>query len=174
MWLLQGQWGQQQPTAALEVLLGLPPLNEMIETEAQAGMCTLKCSQQWKPKFTNFCHGTKSEDMQFEPIFQVGGWLDDTKTCMPQAVYGQVVPDICKWKNGFKLDMEGGLVRYTGGVRPIEALILGCMYRWGSKSFNLWLHTTVFQAEIYNIKACVMGNTEKGYTGRNICILSDS
>jgi hypothetical protein len=35
-------------------------------------------------------------------------------------------PDLCKWKNGFKLDMEGGLVWYTEGVRPIEALILGC------------------------------------------------
>jgi hypothetical protein len=77
--------------------------------------------------------------MQFEPIFQVGGGggLDDTKTCMPQVVHGQVVPDICKWKNRLKLDMEGGLVWYTGGVRPIEALILGCMYRWGSKSFKL-------------------------------------
>ena len=32
----------------------------------------------------------------------------------------------------------------------------------------------VFQAEIYAIKACIMGNTEKGNTGRNIYILSDS
>jgi hypothetical protein len=48
------------------------------------------------------------------------------------------------------------------------------VYRWASKSFSLWLHTTVVQAEIYSIKVCAMGNTEKGYTGRNICILSDS
>jgi hypothetical protein len=36
-----------------------------------------------------------------------------------------------------------------------------CM--WGSRrghSFNLGLHTTVFQAEIYAIKACVMGSIE--------------
>jgi hypothetical protein len=44
--------------------------------------------------------------------------------------------------------------------------------RW--HSFSLGLHTTVFQAEIYTIKACVMGNTEKGYTGRNIYVLSNS
>jgi hypothetical protein len=31
----------------------------------------------------------------------------------------------------------------------------------------------VFQAERYAIKACVMENTEKGYTGRNIYIISD-
>jgi ribonuclease HI len=41
-------------------------------------------------------------------------------------------------------------------------------------SFSLGLHTTVFQAEIYAIKACIMENIENGYTGRNICILSDS
>jgi len=32
----------------------------------------------------------------------------------------------------------------------------------------------VFQVEIYAIKGCVMGNVEKGYTGRNIYILSYS
>ena len=34
-------------------------------------------------------------------------------------------------------------------------------------------HTTVFQADIYTIKACILENREKGYTGRNIYILSD-
>jgi hypothetical protein len=51
------------------------------------------------------------------------------------------------------------------------------MYRWGSRrkhSFILGLHTMVFQAEIYDIKACIMENIEKGKTGRNIYILSDS
>jgi ribonuclease HI len=32
----------------------------------------------------------------------------------------------------------------------------------------------VFQAEMYAIKACVMDNIEKGYTGRSIYILSNS
>jgi hypothetical protein len=41
-------------TAAMEVLLGLPPLNVMIEAEAQAEICRLMCNQQWKPKSTNF------------------------------------------------------------------------------------------------------------------------
>jgi hypothetical protein len=51
------------------------------------------------------------------------------------------------------------------------------VYKWGSKKghrCNLGLHTTVFQAEIYAIKACIMENTEKGYKGMNIYILSDS
>jgi hypothetical protein len=50
------------------------------------------------------------------------------------------------------------------------------MYRWGLRkghSFSLGLHTTIYQTEIYAIKAGILENTEKGYTGRNICILSD-
>jgi len=32
------------PTAAMDVLLGLPPLHVMIEVEAQAGICRIMCS----------------------------------------------------------------------------------------------------------------------------------
>jgi hypothetical protein len=62
------------------------------------------------------------------------------------------------------------------GPRPIKALVLGCIDggREGGHSFSLGLHTVLFQAEIYTIKACIMENMEKDYTGRNICILSDS
>ena len=61
------------------------------------------------------------------------------------------------------------------GPRPIKALVLGCA-DGGLKrghSFSFGLHTTVHQAEIYVIKACIMENIEKGYTGRNIYILSE-
>jgi hypothetical protein len=40
-------------------------------------------------------------------------------------------------------------------------------------SFSLGLHATVFQAEMCAIQACVMENTEEGYKGRNIYILSN-
>jgi hypothetical protein len=60
------------PAAAMEVLLGLPPLHVMIEAEAQAGIYRLMCNQQWKPKFTNFGHTKKSQDMEHEPILQMG------------------------------------------------------------------------------------------------------
>ena len=44
--------------------------------------------------------------------------------------------------------------------------------RW-EHSFSLGIHTTIFQVEIYAIKACIMENIEKGYTGKNINVLSD-
>jgi hypothetical protein len=50
------------------------------------------------------------------------------------------------------------------------------VFRWDSRrrqhSFPLGLDTAVFNPEIYAIKVCVMGNMEKGYGGRSICILS--
>lgn len=51
------------------------------------------------------------------------------------------------------------------------------VYKWGlrrGQSFSVGLHTTVLQAQIYAIKACIMQDIERGYTGRNICILSNS
>jgi hypothetical protein len=52
------------------------------------------------------------------------------------------------------------------------------LFRWDSgrrqHSFPLGLDTALFQAEVYTIKVCVMENMEKGYTDRNICILSGS
>jgi hypothetical protein len=51
------------------------------------------------------------------------------------------------------------------------------MYSWDSRNgltFSLGLHTTVFQAEIYTTKVCVVDDTEECYAGRNIYIFSDS
>jgi len=53
-------------TAAMEVCLGLPPLH--------GGIYRLMCSQQWKPKSTNFGHAKKSIDIEHEPILQI--WTD--------------------------------------------------------------------------------------------------
>jgi hypothetical protein len=41
-------------------------------------------------------------------------------------------------------------------------------------SFSLGRYTTVFQAEVYAIKACADENIKRGYCNRNIYILSDS
>jgi hypothetical protein len=38
------------PTAAMEVLLGLPPLHLQVEAEAMIGSYRLSCNEQWKPK----------------------------------------------------------------------------------------------------------------------------
>jgi hypothetical protein len=71
----------------------------------------------------------------------------------------------------------GDLVWYKDDSKTTNKGTGAGVYRWCSRrehTFELGLHTTVFQAELYIIKTCVMENTEKGYIGRNICILFDS
>jgi len=45
--------------AAMEVRLGLLSLHVMTEAEAQVGIYRLMCTQQWRPKSTNFGHTKK-------------------------------------------------------------------------------------------------------------------
>jgi hypothetical protein len=76
-------------------------------------------------------------------------------------------PDKCAWQKGSKSDNKWGLVNTNKGTW------VG-VYRWGFRrghSFSLWLHTTIFQAEIH---AHVMENSEKEYTCRKNYSPSDS
>jgi ribonuclease HI len=41
-------------------------------------------------------------------------------------------------------------------------------------TFSLGQYTTIFQAEVYAIKACAVENLDRDYKNRNICILSHS
>jgi hypothetical protein len=45
----------------------------------------------------------------------------------------------------------------------MKAVVLGCIdgLEKGHR-FSLGFHTTVFQAEMYAIKACIVGNLKKG------------
>jgi hypothetical protein len=60
------------PTAAMEVLLGLPPLHLQVEAEAMMGSYRLRCNEQWKPKSVGFGHASMARDMEKEPILQMG------------------------------------------------------------------------------------------------------
>jgi hypothetical protein len=61
-------------TGAMEVHLGLPHLH--------GGIHRLMCSQQWKPKSTNFGDAKISRDIEHEPILQIG-----TDRMIPQYAY---------------------------------------------------------------------------------------
>jgi hypothetical protein len=83
-------------------------------------------------------------------------------------------PDKCKWQKRFNLNSKEGPVWYTDGSKTNKG-IGAVAYRCGSKrghSFNLVLHTAVFQADIYGIKAFVIQNTVKDNMGRNIYIVT--
>jgi hypothetical protein len=52
------------PTAALEILLGLPSLQLQLEAEARAGIYRLQCSDQWKPGSSRSGHVCITQDME--------------------------------------------------------------------------------------------------------------
>jgi hypothetical protein len=56
-------------------------------------------------------------------------------------------------------------------TRPTEALVLGCTDGALERGTAC---TLVFQTEIHAIKAYIIDSIERGYTGRNIYILSNS
>jgi hypothetical protein len=113
------------PLAAVEVLLGLPPLCVMNEAEAQARVYRLWCTQQWRPKSTNFSHTKKSQDVKHEPILQMG-----SDRMLLRYAYHKLFmvncPDKCEWQNGFNPDKNGAWAGTQMSTRPIEALVLGC------------------------------------------------
>ena len=61
-------------TFVMEVLHGLPPLHVMTEAEAWAGIYTLMCTKQWRPKSTNFGHTKQSRDMKHKTMLQMGSY----------------------------------------------------------------------------------------------------
>jgi hypothetical protein len=60
------------PTAAMEVLLGLPPLHLQMEVEAKVGNYRLRCNGQWRPESEGFGYAYMIQDMKKEPILQMG------------------------------------------------------------------------------------------------------
>jgi hypothetical protein len=95
------------PTAAMEVLLGLPPLRLQVEAEARIGNYRLHCNGQWKPKSEGFGHAYMTRDIETEPILQLG-----TDKMVPRNVYEKSftirLPDRSEWKKGFEPDKKGG------------------------------------------------------------------
>jgi ribonuclease HI len=68
------------------------------------------------------------------------------------------------------------LIWYTDGSKTKNGIGAG-VYCHGTRrklSLSLGQYTTVFQAEVYVIKACAVENLDSDYKNRNICILSEA
>jgi hypothetical protein len=77
------------PTAAMEVLLRVPPLHVMIEVEAQAGIYRIMCTWLCRPKSSNFGHTKQSCEMEHESILQYRTGQDASEIRIPQAIHSQ-------------------------------------------------------------------------------------
>ena len=87
---------EMTPKAAMEVLPGLLPLHLMTEAEAQVGIYRLTCTQQCRPKSTNFGHTKRSWYMEHKPILHM--WSD--RMLLRYAYHKPFTvkfPEKCKW-----------------------------------------------------------------------------
>jgi hypothetical protein len=78
-------------------------------------------------------------------------------------------------KRGLNPIKKGGLIWYTDGSKTNKGTGAG-VYCYGTRlrlSFSLGQYTTVFQAEVYAIKACADASMDRNYkTGTSIFCLT--
>jgi ribonuclease HI len=163
------------PTAALEIILEPPPLHLQLEAEARAGIYRLLCSDLLKPGSNKFGHVHISQDMEKEPIIQMGSEKIFLKYVYEKPFTVRFL-DRSEWEDGFQPDRKCGLIWYTDGSKTNKSTRAGVhCYGTGWKlRYGLWRYTRVFQVEVYAMEACIMENLDRNYRNRNIYILSDS
>jgi hypothetical protein len=110
-----------------------------------------------------------TQDMENETNLWMG-----TDKMIPRYVYGQSstirFPYRSDWKDRLNTDWNGGLIWYILGSKTNKGTKDG-VYAYGTKrklSSRLGQYTTVFQAEVYTIKACVAENLIRNYRNINI------
>jgi hypothetical protein len=84
-------------------------------------------------------------------------------------------PERGEWKVEFQPNRKGGLIWYRDNSKTNKGTRAG-VYGYGIRqkiSFSFGQYTTVFQVELYTIKACTVEDLDWNYRNRNIYILSD-
>jgi hypothetical protein len=90
------------PTAAMAILLGLPPLHLQMDAEAKVSNYRLRCNEQWRPESEGFGHAYMIQDMKKEHILQMG-----SDKMILKHVYDKPFtirfPERSEWKEGTNL-----------------------------------------------------------------------
>jgi ribonuclease HI len=161
------------PTAAMEVMLCLPPLDIFIKGEARLAAYRLQCGGEWR-----YHHASKH--CQIVNILQADilDWISDKMTTMIDldVPYSVKHFDREEWSRGEPTQMKRGITWYTDGSKMATGTGAG-VYRAKPRvgfSKSLGKFATVFQSEIAALAECAWMNVEMGYTGKTIYMNSDS
>ena len=161
------------PTAALEIILGITPLDIHIKTEARCSASRMNANGEWKQHPGKIGH-TKITDIINDELLEM-------QTDQMNAIYNFEKPfsircDSDLWTKGIPASLAEGLTWYTDGSKTADGAGAGIFGERPRVDITVALgkHATVYQAEIYAIQACVQKNLAKGYHNQTIHILSDS
>jgi ribonuclease HI len=164
---------KSNPTAAMEILLNLTPLDLVIQEEARMALNRLHILEQ--PADPKVEPGLLSIWKNVsDPLLEMRA--DCTTPVYYYSKPFSVIIDWDYWKNKDPVFPKDALIWFTDGSRA----------NWGtgsgifglrpnrSSSFPVGKFATVFQTEIYAILQCASENIRRTYKNKHILIFSDS
>jgi len=165
------------PTRAMEVLICLPPLELVVQSEARMVAHCLWSLGWWSYLHPNRGHSSiLKRFQQSDPIFNMG--VDVMRPAFNlEPKYRVIMLTREEWTRGTGSPPEiKGLIWYTDGSKKKEGTGAGVFGQSVKRrlSFCLGRYTTVFQAEIYAILACVHEIQFQNRPEKYISICSDS
>ena len=165
------------PTAAMEVILGLPPLNIFIEGEAMSACQRLIRTGLWKSRGAVIGHRRIKGQLEAEmPTFH-----HRSDYTIPSFNFERnfevLFPSREDWtSHQEELLPQDCMSCYTAGSRMNDRAGAGVHYSncqgEEDQSILLGMYATVFQAEIYGILSCA--DRLRNYQSKDISIYSDS
>ena len=149
------------PTAAMEALLNLPPIDIFLRSQAYAAFHRLKCAGKWKPwsnnprtiKYTTHMEVCQESSSIIGPL----NWINDKcKTHMLfNRRFGVSIPSRETWESDTAYPSDSGVFHcFTDGSRMDTGTGAAyVIYTEGKKMvqdiFPLGKYSTVFQAEVF-------------------------
>lgn len=165
------------PTAALDAILNLPPLDIFIKGEARMASYRMSVSDCWNNPYVDLGHSKISKMVN---IGEIGDMISDYS--LPEYHFEKpfqiTISSREEWKDK-ETEITSGpeqLTWYTDGSKTevgTGAGVYGYKPRKDLK-YSLGKHMTVFQAEASALHACVRENLRKKYKKQKISIFTDS
>jgi len=161
------------PTAAMETLLNLTPLDLVIQAEARMGLYRLHIPKQ--PAEPKAEAGSLSIwKYVSDPLLEMRA--DHITPVYYHSKAFSVIIDWDHWKNKDPVFPEDALIWFTDGSKANSGTRSGIFGFRPNRSFSFPLSkfATVFQAEIYAILQCAYKNIRRAHKNKQILIFSES
>jgi ribonuclease HI len=165
------------PTNAMEALVGLPPLDLVVQGEARASAHRLWSLGSWSHLHPNSCHSTILVQLhQSDPIFNMRADVMRPEYNF-EPKYRVELLSRKDWTIGMGTPpIVKGQVWFTDGSHMEGRTGAGVYGQSNGRRLSLPLgqYATVFQAKVYTILACAHDIAAHGVPGKYVSICSDS
>nr|CAH7746949.1 unnamed protein product [Callosobruchus chinensis] len=156
------------PTAALEILLGLPTVPSWIRMTAIAAHLRMRDSGNWQVGGEVVGHARIARLAEEALPISAYRVVEANHLSRLDKSFTLTIPNIEMWKRGEIQFPEEALVCYTDGSRLASGQASGAgMYvenRGVRESYSLGTNTTIFEAEVYAILSAACNEETLNYT----------